>query len=425
MPEPIYLDNNATTHPCDEAVAAVMRAMTELWHNPSSVHRPGQAVRRAVELARGELAALARVKSRELTLTGSGTEAIDLAIRGVLGAHAITAPPGASPPVVVASEIEHAAVRDLLEDLESRGAIAWRRWPVHAGGMVDVEALPDLLDHASGGAVLAVLQWANNETGVIQPLDAAAEACASARVPLLCDATQWIGKLPVPWEPATVTAGGPTPGVSMLAFSPHKFHGPKGVGALWVRRGVRLRPVIRGAQELGRRGGTEGVPAILGAGAAAAAAMAWLEDASARERGAAMRDRLEAGVLAACPGAVVNGVVNGLVNGSGRGGEHPRLWNTTNIGFPRLEAEALLIQLSEGRGIEGREPRGLCASAGAACSSGSLEPSPVLRAMGVPAEVAHGSLRFSLSRETTDEEIDAAVGLIAEAVRRQREMLGA
>ena len=169
------------------------------------------------------------------------------------------------------------------------------------------------------------------------------------------------------------------------------------MGVLWARRGIALAPTVRGTQELGRRGGTENVPGIVGAGVAAAEAQAWLADASERDRLAALRDRFEAGVLAACPGAVVNSA--GV----------DRLWNTTNIGFPKLEAEALLLGLSE---------RGLNASAGAACSSGSLEPSPVLLAMGVPPEIAHGSVRFSLGRDTSEGEIDQALAVVTDAVAR-------
>ena len=191
----------------------------------------------------------------------------------------------------------------------------------------------------------------------------------------------------------------PAPVGDLMTFAPHKFHGPKGVGVLWVRPGVALRPRILGAQELGRRGGTENVPGILGAGVAAREALEWLRENAPRARLAALRDEFERAVLAAIPDAAVNARAA------------PRLWNTTNIAFPRLAAEALLMIMSE---------QGLCASAGAACSSGSLEPSPVLLAMGIPEPLAHGSIRFSLSRHTTREEIDAAVAIVAGAVARLR-----
>lgn len=376
----INLDNNATTRPLPEVVEAVNRALNELWHNPSSVHRGGQAARHAVELARAQLATLAGVKPRELVLTGSGTESIDLAIRGVLAATGRRA--------IVTDDVEHAAVRDLAASLERDEQIEVRRLPVLEGGVVDVDALPRLL--ADGAVGLVSVQWANNETGVIQPIEEVFRVCAELNTVLHCDGTQWIGKEPVD---SSGEFGGPP--CDLLTFSPHKFHGPKGVGCLWIGRRTRVRPRIHGSQELGRRGGTEGVPAILGAGAAAAAAAEWLADGPERDRLAGLRDRFEAGVLSACPGAVVNGA------------GHPRLWNTTNIGFPRLEAEILLLRLSEA---------GVYASAGAACSSGSLDPSPVLLSMGVAPEVAHGSLRFSLSRFTTEEEVDRAIGIVADAV---------
>lgn len=383
----IELDNNATTRPTAEVVAAVSRGLTSLWHNPSSVHRGGQAARAALELARADLAALVGVRAREITLTGSGTEAIDLGVRGLLRA--------GRPGVVVTDDVEHAAVRDLAEDL-GRDGVEVRKIPLTPGGVVDVAALPGLIE----GAGVVSVQWANNETGAVQPIERVHEVCRAARVPLHCDGTQWVGKMPV------AGGGDGLPPCDVLTFSPHKFHGPKGVGVLWARRGVRLRPLVLGSQELGRRGGTENVAGVLGAGAAAREALAWLADAGARDRLGGLRDRFEAQVLASCRGAVVNGPGGGWA-----GDGSSRLWNTTNIGFPRLEAEALLLLLSE---------RGLSASAGAACSSGSLDPSPVLLAMGVPDEVAHGSVRFSLSRETTEAEIEAGVGVVAEAVGRLR-----
>ncbi|USO00285.1 MAG: cysteine desulfurase [Phycisphaeraceae bacterium] len=369
-----YLDNNATTQPLPEVVDGVRRALEEHWHNPSSVHRPGQAARHAVELARASLAGLIGVPARQVTLTSGGTESIDLAIRGVLGA--------SGKQVLITSRAEHAAVRNLAERLEQAGQTEVRWIPLLEGGVVDAAALPGLLE----GAALVSVQWANNETGVIQPVEAIAAACRERGVPYHCDAVQWVGKMPVESPPC-----------DLLTFSAHKFHGPKGVGGLWVRPGVRLRPVLAGSQELGRRGGTENVPGILGAGVAAEAARAWLANAGERARLAALRDRFESAVLERCPGAVVNG--------AGR----DRLWNTTNIGFPRLEAEALLLAMSE---------RGLAASAGSACSSGSLDPSPVLLAMGVPPEIAHGSVRFSLSRFTTDDEINEAIEIVATCVDR-------
>jgi cysteine desulfurase len=396
---PINLDNNATTEPSPEVVDAVRHALTDCWHNPSSAHRAGQAARREVELARQSLAALINAKPRDIVLTSGGTESVDLGIRGALAA----LPPERR--TLATTRVEHAAVRDLAEQLEKQDPTSVVWIPVDRAGIVDVAALESLL--ASGAArkrpvgVLSV-QWANNETGAVQPVRLIARACRGNGALFHCDGTQWVGKMPAdvekpPDDPAAIDACG----CDLLTFSPHKFHGPKGVGVLWSRRGVRIGPRLLGAQELGRRGGTENVPGIAGARVAAELARAWLADGRGVRDGAELRDRFEAGVRRMIPDAVVNGPT----------GQDQRLWNTSNIGFPRLEAEALILLLSE---------RGLWASAGAACSSGSLEPSPVLLAMGVPPEIAHGSIRFSLSRHTTAEEIDRAIPLVAGAVEQLR-----
>lgn len=375
VPSPVvYLDNNATTHPSPSVVDAVRGALVDYWHNPSSIHRPGQAARQQMELARRDTADLLGVPAREVTFTSGGTESIHLAVRGVIDA--------STNKVLVSTRVEHAAVRDLVDELSRAGAEV--RWaPVTRDGVVDVASLGPLLE----GARLATIQWANNETGAIQPVHEIGELCKSRGVLFHCDATQWIGKEPVQ---------GALP-CDLLTFSPHKFHGPKGVGVLWARRGVGLRPLIHGTQELGKRGGTENVPGIVGAGVACREAREWLADATRRQTQRDLRDRFEGAVLSSIPEATVNSA------------GAPRLWNTTNIAFPRLEAEALLLLLSE---------RGVCASAGAACSSGSLDPSPVLLAMGIPEERAHGSLRFSLSRETTRAEVDEGASIVAECVRR-------
>lgn len=348
-------------------------ALREFWHNPSSVHRAGQAARQRVELARQSVAGLIGAKAREITFTSGGTEAIDLAVRGVLAGRE-----GG----LVTTRLEHAAVRDIAEDLEKSGRpVRWLK--VSRDGVVDLDDLRGAL--ASRPSLVSV-QWANNETGVVQPVGEIWEACRGAGVLFHCDATQWVGK-----EPVAAPVG------DLLTFSPHKFHGPKGVGVLWARGGVRLRPRVLGTQELGRRGGTENVPGIVGAGVAAEEARAWLAQPGPRQELAGLRDGFERAVVGACPGAVVNGA------------GAARLWNTSNIGFPRLEAEALLMLLSE---------QGVCASAGAACGSGSLDPSPVLLAMGVEAAVAHGSVRFSLSRESTREDVERGAAVVAACVAR-------
>jgi len=372
----IYLDNNATTRPSPAVCDAVMRGMTELWHNPSSMHRPGQRARAEIELARKRVAELLGADTKEIVFTGSGTESIDLAVRGTLGAR-----PDSS--AFVHTMVEHSAVRKVAADLAERDGIESRPAPLDERGVVDVEALARVIDEDVG---LVSVLWANNETGAIQPVERIAALCRERGVPFHCDATQWVGK-----EQTDVAALG----CDLLTCAPHKFHGPKGVGVLYVRRGFRLRPTICGEQELGRRGGTENVPAILGAGVAAEEARLWLEDPSRRARQGSLRDRFERGVLEAVPGARVNGPT----------GPGARLWNTTNIALPELENDALLFLCSE---------RGMCASAGSACSSGAMEPSSVLLAMGVEPELAASSIRFSLCRDTTSEEIDAAIAKITQ-----------
>lgn len=378
----IDLDQNATTRPSPAVVDAVARGMTQAWANPSSVHRGGQTARQAVELARASIASLIGAKPREVTFTSGGTEAIHLAIRGTLDARPASAPK----PLLVTTRTEHSAVRELAEELVRAGRIDVEWVATDRQGVVDLGAIKEVCDRQPW---LVAIQWANNETGIVQPVEAIMAEARRSGALFLCDGTQWVGKRPV----TSLST------FDMLTFSPHKFHGPKGVGVLWSRQGVRMRPQAPGSQELGRRGGTENVPGIIGAGVAADEAATWLADATGRAEGAGLRDRFERAVLAGIPDAVVNG----------EGVE--RLWNTTNIGFPRLEAEALLVALSE---------RGVYASAGAACSSGSLDPSPVLLAMGVPPEVAHGSLRFSLGRGSTAEEIDRAAEIVIDVVRRHQ-----
>lgn len=373
----IYLDHNATTPPTTGVIEAVTGALRDHWANPSSVHRPGQAARAQVELARGALAELIGASPRDCTLTSGATEALDLAVRGLLGS--------GSAARLVTTGAEHAALRDLGEALAAEG-VETMIAPVERSGLIHVEWLRTNL---KSGDLLAT-HWANNETGVIQPVETLAALVKERGALLVIDATQWIGKCP-----ASVVG----PWCDCLAFSAHKFHGPKGVGVLWGRPGRRVRPRLWGAQELGRRGGTENVPGITGAGAAAREATAWLKQAAERDRLGALRGAFEQQVCALCPGAEVNAA------------GAARLWNTSNIGFPKLEAEAIVLALSE---------RGVAVSAGAACSSGSLEPSPVLRAMGVPEHLAHGSIRFSLSRFTTHEDLDRAAVIVAEVVRRLR-----
>ena len=376
----LYLDHNATTPPTPAVAEAVARALTDLWANPSSGHREGQRVRHAVESARESVGALLGAKPRTITFTAGGTESLHLAIRGVLEA---------SPPerrTLITSAVEHEAIRDLAAHLASRAEtpVTVRTLPVDAHGLIDPAALEAALDDT---VALVSIQWANNETGACQPIEELGALCRHREVPFHTDATQWVGKMPVNLDALPV---------DLLTFSAHKFHGPKGIGGLYAHSAVRLAPLFQGAQERSRRAGTENVPGILGLGIAADEARAWLADPANIEHSQSLRDALQHGLTGAFPDAAVNARFA------------PRLWNTLNIGFPKLEAEALVLVLSE---------RGVCASAGAACASGSLEPSPVLRAMRIPDPIAHGSIRLSISRFTTPAEIAQALPLIADAVR--------
>lgn len=383
----IYLDNSATTRPADEVVEAVAKALREEWANPSSVHRAGQTARRRVELARAEVADLIGSLDREIVFVSGGTEAANLAIRGSLAAQP-------DRPVLVTSRLEHSAVRGPAEALEQRGGeVIWV--PNDHSGLVDPAAVEKVVAERAADIGLVSIMWANNETGVIQDIEAVGGMCRRHGVRFFTDATQYVGKMPVDV--------GKLP-VDLMGFAGHKLHGPKGVGALFVRHGVRVAAQnVGGPQERERRGGTENVAGIVGMGVAARLATSWLATAD-RKRVGALRDAFEERVLASNPCASINGKMD------------RRLWHITNIAFARLEAEAILLMLSE---------RNVCASAGAACSSGSLDPSPVLEAMGVPPELANGSIRFSLSRETTDAEIDEAVAVVDETIKKLQASLAA
>lgn len=393
----IYLDNNATTQPAPEVVEKVAEVHRRLWANPSSVHRFGQMVRQQMELARAHTAELIGAAPREIIFTSGGTESNNLALRGTLNRGG----------TLITTRVEHSAIREPGQAMEESGV---RRilLPVDIAGRVD----PGSLDAAIGesaeagadGPILVSIQWANNETGVLQPMAVLAEVVdrhrqAGRRNLLLhVDATQAVGKISI--DAAAIP-------FHLLTMSAHKFHGPKGVGALYVRRSVRLRAQnLGGPQEREKRGGTENTAGIIGMGVAAQLAAGFLADVPHLERLRGLRDRLETGICQALPGTAING--------SRDGRPAARLWNTTNLGFPRIEAEAILVGLSE---------RGVCASAGAACSSGSLEPSPVLLAMGIPEEVAHGSVRFSLGRYTRQEEIERALELVPAVVKRLAQVM--
>ncbi len=383
---PVNLDNNATTRPLLEVADAVGRALREEWGNPSSVHRVGIAARRIVELARESIAMLVGAQPRELIFTSGGTEGANIALRGSL-AHAIAS--DARRRVLVTSRFEHSAVRETAESLE-RSGVAEVIWLEGCSfGVPSFDALSALLAARASEVALVSLMWANNETGVVTPIAEYGALCRSHGVRFHSDATQWVGKMHT--DLASMQ-------VDLMSFAAHKLHGPKGVGALYVRRGVHLSPMQSGGpQERDRRGGTENVPGIAGFGVAAEFARKWIERGEI-DRLAALRDGFERAICEA-------------TGARAHGSSGARLWNTSNIAFARLEAEAILLLLSE---------RGVYASAGAACSSGSLDPSPVLLAMGVSPEEAHGSIRFSLSRETSSLELDRAVAVIVDSILKLR-----
>lgn len=376
----VYLDNNATTRPAPEVVEAMLPYLTDWYGNPSSVHRFGQRSRQAIDDARAQVSAAIGCGESELLFTGGGTESINTAVRGLLA-------PRAPRKRIITSTVEHSATRELCAQLVREGAEIVEL-PVDQKGLLDFDRLRAAVDEQ---AALVTLMWANNETGVLFPVQEVAAICRAARVPFHCDGTQAVGKIPVDVAEC---------GIDAMSFASHKFHGPKGVGGLFVRRGLRVRPLlIGGPQERSRRGGTENVPGIVGMGRAAELAVMALP---LMERVAARRDRLERGILERIDDSHLNGSAEF------------RLPNTTNIGFARLEAEAILLLLSE---------QGVCASAGAACSSGSLEPSHVLKAMAIVPRIAHGAIRFSLSRYTTDSEIDRTLDLLPQIIRRLRAVL--
>ncbi len=383
----IYLDNNATTRPAPEVIDAMCQALRDDWANPSSIHRPGQAVRRKVDLARQSVAQLIGCNDRDLVFTSGGTEAANLAVRGSLQAQPDRR-------VIVTSAVEHSAIRQLCTRLGEQD-VEVIRLPNDNDGVVDVAALESLLASRADEIALVAVMWCNNETGVIQPVERIGSLCREHGVRFYTDATQWVGKMPVDVSNLPI---------DLLSFASHKFHGPKGVGGLYVRPRMRIMAqTIGGPQERERRGGTENVPGIIGMGVAATLAHAWLQTGE-RDRLASMREAFERRILETIEDTALNG------------SNAPRNWNTSNIAFAGLEAEAILLLLSE---------RGVCASGGSACASGSLEASPVLKAMGLPDERVHGSVRFSISRYTTQAELDAAYEHIQTVVGRLRRSISA
>ena len=380
----IYLDNNATTKIAPEVLRAMMPYLENVYGNPSSVHQAGQEARHAVEEARYQVAEFIGCRAAEVIFTSGGTESDNAALMGVLAGRA-------DKKTIVTSKVEHSAVREPVSYMAKHGYRVIELG-VDTLGRLDMAALHTAL--ADPGVALLSLIWANNETGVIFDIDAIGTLARERRVVFHVDAVQAAGKIPLRFSSRAV---------DLFSISGHKFHGPKGVGALAIRRGVAFHPFIRGGpQERDRRGGTENVAAIVGMGAAAARASVKLSEPANIQSISALRDRLEAGILDVVPESFVNG------------DKTNRTANTTNIGFASLEAEAILILLNQ---------HDICASAGAACSSGSLEPSHVLKAMGIAEKIAHGAVRFSLSEFTTEAEIDQTLHVIPQVISRLRQVL--
>jgi cysteine desulfurase len=375
----VYLDHNATTPLDPRVLEAMVSALREEFGNPSSLHWFGQRARAAMDDARGEVAALLGASPNEIVFTGSGTESDNLALRGALG---MARAPRLK---LLYSAVEHHAVVNTARALAEEGA-AVEAIRVGADGLVD---LADLDARLEEGTALVSVMLANNETGVIQPVAEIARRAHARGALVHCDAVQAAGKIPIDVRALDV---------DLLAVSAHKLYGPKGAGALYVKRGTRLRPLLRGgSQEKNRRAGTENVAAVVGMGRAAAIAAAELASEAARET--VLRDDLEARLLAV-PGAL-------------RNGDGPRVPNTTNVSFEGIEAESLLMAL---------DLAGIAVSTGAACAAGAIEPSHVLRAMGLPMPRIEGSLRFSIGRSTTADEIEETAVKVAETVARQRKL---
>ncbi len=375
----VYMDCNATTRVAPEVIDSMMPFFTERWGNPSSMHAFGGSVAHYIEEARAKVAALINATPDEIVFTSCGTESDNMAIYGaaeVLGTKA----------GIITSRVEHPAILGPCRHFQEHD-FKLTEVGVDVNGALNLDELKEAVSYHPS---IVSIMWANNETGVIFPMDTIASIVKEAGGILHTDAVQAAGKIPVDVQNVPV---------DMLSISGHKIHAPKGIGALYIRRGTKLKTFqMGGHQEHGRRGGTENVPYIVALGTACDLAAKHLSDGEPR-RIAALRDRLENTLLKNCPDTRING-----------GSDH-RLPNTSNISFEFIEGESILYHLSD---------LGISASSGSACSSGSLEPSHVIRAMGVPFTAAHGSIRFSLSSYSTDEDIDYALEKVPPVVTKLR-----
>ena len=377
----IYMDNNATTMVDPAVVEEMLPFFTEQYGNPSSLHSFGNKVGFAIKNARKQIQKLLGAEfDSEIIFTSCGSESDSTAILSALKAQP-------DRKEIITTVVEHPAVLNLCEHLETEGYTV-HKLKVDSIGRLDLDEYKSLL---SDNVAIVSVMWANNETGTIFPVEKMAEMAAEKGIMFHTDAVQAVGKLPIDLENSDI---------HMLSLSGHKLHAPKGVGVLYLKRGTRFRPLLRGGhQERGRRAGTENVTSIVGLGKAAELAMAQMEVENTAVK--AMRDRLQEGILAAVPNCFPTGDVNN------------RLPNTASIAFEYIEGEAILLLMNK---------VGIAASSGSACTSGSLEPSHVMMAMGIPYTAAHGTVRFSLSRYNTMEEVERVIAEIPGIVAKLRKL---
>ncbi len=382
MSDDIYFDNNATTCVDPVVVEAMMPYFTEQFGNPSSLHSFGNKVGAAIRDARRQVQALLGAeRDDEIVFTSCGTESDSTAILSALKAQP-------DRKEIITTEVEHPAVLTLCDYLEKKDGFTVHRLKVDSKGRLNLDAYRALL---SDKVAIVSVMWANNETGTIFPVEAMAEMANAAGVMFHTDAVQAVGKIPLDLKNTKI---------DMLSLSGHKLHAPKGIGVLYLRRGTRYRPLLRGGhQERGRRAGTENAASIVALGKAAELAMQHLEEENTRVK--ALRDRLEQGILDAVPNAFVTGDPSN------------RLPNTANIAFEYIEGEGILLMLNKA---------GIAASSGSACTSGSLEPSHVMKAMGIPYTAAHGTVRFSLSRYNSMDEVERVIASVPPIVERLRKL---
>ncbi len=376
----VYLDNNATTQVAPEVIEAMLPFFRDSWGNPSSMHTFGGNVKKHIDKAREQVAALLGASPSEILFTSCGSESNNMALRGVVEA-------SGRYPHIITSCVEHPAVLEVARYLNKKGC-RLTELKVNSGGHLDMDELKASI---SPSTLLLSLMWANNETGVIFPIDKIAPIAKEAGLIFHTDAVQVAGKIPIDVSKVPV---------DLLSISGHKLHAPKGIGVLYIRKGTKVSPFILGGhQERSMRAGTENVPYIVGMGKACELAMEHMDEEQIRV--APLRDRLEKEILKICPDTRVNG------------DPKARLPNTTNISFEFIEGEAILLGMNE---------HGICASSGSACTSGSLEPSHVIRALGVPYTAAHGSIRFSFSRYNTDEDVDTVLKHLPGVIDRLRKL---